>query len=108
MRVLPQEVSNVSQKKSAFNLGRVLRRQKFVKNRRAAFRADLNEDPRFIYSVSFLSAYHVPNTVVDLVTKSHPILCDPVDCSPPGSSVRRISQGRILESVAISFSRGAS
>ena len=34
--------------------------------------------------------------------------CDPVDCSPPGSSVHRISQVRILECVAISFSRGSS
>ena len=37
-----------------------------------------------------------------------PTLCDPMDCSPPGSSVRRISQARILEWVAISFSRGSS
>ena len=34
-----------------------------------------------------------------------PILCDPMDCSPPGSSVLGISQARILELVAISFSR---
>ena len=32
-------------------------------------------------------------------------LCDPMDCSPPGSSVHVISQARILEWVAISFSR---
>ena len=31
-----------------------------------------------------------------------------VDCSPPGSSVHGISQARILEWVAISFSRGSS
>ena len=35
-------------------------------------------------------------------------LCDPVDCSPPGSSVHGILQARILEWVAISLSRGAS
>ena len=35
-------------------------------------------------------------------------LCDPIDCSPPGSSVRGILQARILEWVAISFSRGSS
>ena len=40
--------------------------------------------------------------------KSHPILCDPVDCSPSGSSVHGISQARILEGVAISSSRGSS
>ena len=36
------------------------------------------------------------------------ILCDPKDCSPPGSSVHGISQARILEWVAISSSRGSS
>ena len=35
-------------------------------------------------------------------------LCDPMDCSPPGSSVHGIFQARILEGVAISFSRGSS
>ena len=34
--------------------------------------------------------------------------CDPMDCSPPGSSVHGVSQARILEWVAISFSRGSS
>ena len=33
-------------------------------------------------------------------------LCDPMDCSPPGSSVHEILQARILEWVVISFSRG--
>ena len=42
------------------------------------------------------------------VTQSCPTLCDPVDCSPPGSSVHGILQARILEWVAISFSRGSS
>ena len=37
-----------------------------------------------------------------------PTLCYPVDCSPPGSSVHGILQARILEWVAISFSRGSS
>ena len=37
--------------------------------------------------------------------KSHLTLCDPMDCSPPGSSVHEISQARILEWVVISFSR---
>ena len=35
-------------------------------------------------------------------------LCDPMDCSPPGSSIHEILQARILEQVAISFSRGSS
>ena len=36
------------------------------------------------------------------------ILCNSVDCSPPGSSVHGILQARILEWVAIPFSRGSS
>ena len=32
-------------------------------------------------------------------------LCDPMDCSPPGSSVHGLFQARILEWVAVSFSR---
>ena len=39
------------------------------------------------------------------VVQSCLTLCDPVDCSPPGSSVHGILQARILEWVAISFSR---
>ena len=35
-------------------------------------------------------------------------LCDPTDCSPPGSSIRGILQARILEWVAIPFFRGSS
>ena len=31
--------------------------------------------------------------------------CDPMDCSPPGSSIHGILQARILEGVAISFSK---
>ena len=34
-------------------------------------------------------------------------LCNPMDCSPPGSSVHGISQARILEQVAVSSSRGS-
>ena len=39
---------------------------------------------------------------------SHVRLCNPMDCSLPGSSVLRIFQARILEWVAISFSRRSS
>ena len=42
------------------------------------------------------------------VAQSCPTLCDPVDCSLPGSSAHGIFQARILEWVAISFSRGSS
>ena len=42
-----------------------------------------------------------------LVIKSCLTLCDPTNCSPLGSSVHGIFQARILEWVAISFSRGS-
>ena len=42
------------------------------------------------------------------VVLSCPTLCDPMDCTLPGSSVHGIFQTRILEWVAISFSRGSS
>ena len=43
-----------------------------------------------------------------LVAQSSLTLCDPMDCSPPDSSVHGILQARILEWVAIPFSRGSS
>ena len=42
------------------------------------------------------------------VVQSCPTLCDPVVCSPPGSSIHGILQARILEWVVIPFSRGSS
>ena len=38
------------------------------------------------------------------VTQSCPTLSDPMDCSPPGSSVHRILQARVLEWGAIAVS----
>ena len=40
--------------------------------------------------------------------QSCPTLCDPTDCSPPGSSVHGVLQTRILEWAAMCFSRGSS
>ena len=42
------------------------------------------------------------------VAQSGLTLCDPMDCSLPGSSIRGIFQARVLEWVAISFSRRSS
>ena len=39
--------------------------------------------------------------------QSFPTLCDPIEGSPPGSSIHGIFQARILEWVAVSFSRGS-
>ena len=50
-----------------------------------------------------------PKFIVVTESLSHvPLFCDPMDYSWPGSSVHGISQARILEWVAISFSRGSS
>ena len=56
----------------------------------------------FVYLFSFLLLS------LFLVAKSFPSLCDPLDCSLPGSCVPGISQARILECVAISSPRGSS
>ena len=40
--------------------------------------------------------------------QSRPTVCDPLNCSPPGSPVHGIFQARILEWIAISYSRGSS
>ena len=42
------------------------------------------------------------------VAQSHLTLCEPMDCILPGSSVYGILQARILEWVAVPFSRGSS
>ena len=42
------------------------------------------------------------------VAQSCPTLCDPMDCSPPGSPVRGMLQARILEWVALPLSRESS
>ena len=46
--------------------------------------------------------------VLSEVAQSCWTLCDPMDCSLPGSSVHGIYQARVLEWVAISFSRESS
>ena len=49
-----------------------------------------------------------PSLAVCVYAQSGLTLCDPMDCSPPGSSVHEIFQARILEWVAIFYSRGSS
>ena len=50
--------------------------------------------------------YHLSHQVKWL--RAYPTLANPMDFSPPSSSIHGISQARILEWVAISFSRGSS
>ena len=49
-----------------------------------------------------------PPHIMCLVARSCPTLCDLMDCSAPGSSVHGILQARILEWIAIPFSRRSS
>ena len=51
-------------------------------------------------------SYGKPNVV--LVIQSCPTFCDPMDYSPPGSSVHGIFQARVLEWGAIAFSKTSS
>ena len=61
-----------------------------------------------VLSLTFFISLHYGSEVKMLVAQSCLTLCDPMDCSLPGSSVHRIFQARILEQIAISFSRGSS
>ena len=51
---------------------------------------------------------HTPPYPYPVCPQSCPTLYNPMDCSPPGFSVHGIVQARILEWVAISFSKGSS
>ena len=55
----------------------------------------------FLNNVEKLTLKYAQGLVVQLC----PTLCDPRDCSRPGSSVHGILKARILEWVAISFSK---
>ena len=60
--------------------------------------------PISVYIVTDIYVLRIYYMLV-LVAQSYPTLYDPMDCSPPGSSVHGIFQARILEWVAISFSK---
>ena len=48
------------------------------------------------------------NSISSIIAQLCPILCDPTDCSSPGSPVHEILQARILEWIAVPFSEGSS
>ena len=52
--------------------------------------------------------YRASTSLRAKLLQSCPTLCDPMDCSPPGSSVHGIFLARILEWVAMPSSRGSS
>ena len=56
-----------------------------------------------VFILSFCTVQVFSNEGEGEVAQSCPTLCDPVDCSLPGSSIQGILQARILEWVAISF-----
>ena len=64
----------------------------------------LNTNPLLKISSSGRQEIEVTNIVPQLC----PTLCDPMDCSLPGSSVHGIFQAIVLEWIAISFSSGTS
>ena len=62
-----------------------------------------------IYLSSIYSHQNVNSgKAIHVCVQSCPTLCDPMDCNPPGFSVHGIFQARILEWVAISYSKGSS
>ena len=62
----------------------------------------------FLIRIMGISDLHLTGVVRVLVTQSCPTLCNPIDCSLPGSSVHGILQARILGWVASPLSRGSS
>ena len=69
--------------------------------------ADASTKPVILYNVpSRTSCNLLPKTVAD--AQSGLTLCDPMDCSLPGSPLHEILQARILEWAVVPFSRGSS
>ena len=68
------------------------------------FRLDPRQPPFQISRIQYLLA---AAATAAKSPQSCPTLCDPIDGSPPGSSVHQISQAGVPEWVAISFSRGS-
>ena len=58
--------------------------------------------------INYWNLFPVVYENVVFIAQSSVTLCNPMDCSPPGSSVHGILQARILEWVAIPFSRECS
>ena len=62
----------------------------------------------FISTNAFLMVTDIKKIYAHVRARSCLSLCNPMDCSQPGSSAHGILQARILEPVAISSSRGSS
>ena len=66
------------------------------------------KQPKCLSTEEWIKTGHIYACVCAQSLQSCLTLCNPVDCSPPGSSVYGILQARILEWVATSSSRGSS
>ena len=64
--------------------------------------------PQACFGASGLEADHFVMLKWSEIARSCPSLCNPMDCSLPGSSVHGLFQASVLECIAISFSRGSS
>ena len=67
-----------------------------------------DEIPVVLFKILKVDAAKMLHSKKLLSHESCQILCDSMDCSLPGSSVHGFLQARILEWVAVSFSRGSS
>ena len=74
-----------------------------VHTRLVGWRGSLPPNQRWLHTCSVIQSCPTWSVAQSCLT-----LCNPMDCSPPGSSVHGILQARILEWVAISSSRGSS
>ena len=66
--------------------------------------SNLGIKPASLMSPALAAGFFTTAAAAAKSLQSCPILCDPIDGSPPGSPVPGILQARILEWVAISFS----
>ena len=69
---------------------------------------ELDTTERLHFTSLLLVTKSKKDPVISVQSLSYVRLCDPTDCGPPGSSVPGIFQAKILEWVAIPFSRGSS
>ena len=67
-----------------------------------------NEDSRLLQLEKTACSNEDPSPGASEVAQSCPTLCNPMGCSLPRSSIHGIFQARVLEWIAISFSRGSS
>ena len=73
----------------------------------------LSMHAQLIYNVLLTSTGQQSDSVIHMCVHArslqlYPTLCHPMECSPPDSSVHGFLQARILEWVAMTFSRGSS